>query len=97
LPRLRGGNSPTTQIHYCTAKQIKLYLHHRYGYAQATQPKEDNMMNREEFEALCRVVAWLEDEENQAIYQGSFRRENNDTQLLGDYIKGLCSTGSEPK
>ena len=55
------------------------------------------MMNREEFEALCQVVAWLEDEENQAIYQGSFRRENNDTQLLGDYIKGLCSTGSEPK
>ena len=54
------------------------------------------MMNREEFEALCRVVAWLQDEENQAIYQGSFRRENNDTQLLGDYIKGLLSTGSEP-
>jgi hypothetical protein len=51
------------------------------------------MMNREEFEALCRVVAWLQDEENQAIYQGSFRRENNDTQLLSDYIKGLLSTG----
>jgi hypothetical protein len=55
------------------------------------------MMTKEEFEALCRVVAWLEDEENQAIYQGSFRRENNDTQLLGDYLAGLLSTGSEPK
>ena len=54
------------------------------------------MMTKEEFEALCRVVAWLEDEENQAIYQGSFRRENNDTQLLGDYLAGLLSTGSEP-
>jgi hypothetical protein len=55
------------------------------------------MMTKEEFEALSRVVAWLEDEENQAIYQGSFRRENNDTQLLGDYLAGLLSTGSEPK
>jgi hypothetical protein len=54
------------------------------------------MMTKEEFEALCRVVAWLEDEENQAIYQGSFRRENNDTQLLGDYLAGLLSTGSVP-
>ena len=55
------------------------------------------MMNREEFEALCRVVAWLQDEDNQAIYQGSFRRENKDTQILDDYLAGLLSTGSEPK
>jgi hypothetical protein len=55
------------------------------------------MMNREEFEALCRVVAWLDDEENQALYQGAFRRENHDTQLLHDYLIGLLSTGSEPK
>jgi hypothetical protein len=54
------------------------------------------MMNREEFEALCRVVAWLDDEENQATYQGSFRRENHDTQILNDYVRGLLSTGSEP-
>lgn len=55
------------------------------------------MMSKEEFEALCRVVGWLQDEDNQAIYQGSFRKENNDTQLLSDYIAGLLSTGSEPK
>jgi hypothetical protein len=55
------------------------------------------MMNKEEFEALCRVVAWLQDEENQAIFQGSFRRENNDTQILDAYLAGLLSTGSEPK
>ena len=55
------------------------------------------MMTRAEFEALCRVVAWLQDEENQDIYQGSFRKENHDTQILDDYLRGLLSTGSEPK
>ena len=54
------------------------------------------MMTKAEFEALCRVVAWLQDEENQAIYQGSFRRENNDTQVLHDYLCGALSTGSVP-
>jgi hypothetical protein len=54
------------------------------------------MMTKAEFEALCRVVAWLQDEENQAIYQGSFRRENNDTQVLHDYLCGVLSTGSVP-
>ena len=54
-------------------------------------------MTREEFEALCRVVAWLQDEENQAIYQGSFRRENNDTQVLDDYLAGLLLEGRAPK
>ena len=54
------------------------------------------MMTKAEFEALCRVVAWLQDEENQAIYQGSFRRENNDTQVLNDYLCGALSTGSAP-
>ena len=54
------------------------------------------MMTKEEFEALCRVVAWLQDEENQAIYQGSFRRENNDTLVLDNYLRGLLSTGIAP-
>jgi hypothetical protein len=49
LPRLRGRDCPTTQVHYCTAKQIKLYLHHRYGYAQATKPKEDNMITTNQY------------------------------------------------
>jgi hypothetical protein len=55
------------------------------------------MMSKEEFQALCRVVTWLQDEDNQAIYQNAFRQENNDTQILDDYIGGLLSMGCEPK
>jgi hypothetical protein len=54
------------------------------------------MMNKEEIQALSRVVCWLFQEENRAMYEGSFRKENNDIQILDDYLCGLISTGSLP-
>jgi hypothetical protein len=51
------------------------------------------MMTKEEFESFCRIIAWLEDDENRAIYEGSFRKENKDIQIAGDYLNGLISTG----
>jgi hypothetical protein len=80
-----------------THQQINPDIHTQSGNPLPTQPQEDNiMMTKEEFEALCRVVAWLQDEENQAIYQGSFRKPNNDTQVLDDYLCGQLSTGNMP-
>jgi len=51
------------------------------------------MMTKKEFEAFCRILDWLEIEENRATYDGSFRKENNDIQIAGDYLNGLISTG----
>jgi hypothetical protein len=52
------------------------------------------MMTKKEFEAFCRILDWLEIDENRAIYEGSFRKENNDIKVAGDYLNGLISTGS---
>jgi hypothetical protein len=55
------------------------------------------MMNKEEADALMRVTAYLLDEDRLAEYKGSFRHENNDVEMLNDYLLGLDSTGSYPK
>jgi len=52
------------------------------------------MMTKEEFEAFCRILDWLEIDENRTIYEGSFRKENTDIKVAGDYLNGLISTGS---
>ena len=54
------------------------------------------MMNKEEVDALSRVICWLYQEENRALYEGSFRKENNDIQILDDWLAGLISTGCLP-
>jgi hypothetical protein len=55
------------------------------------------MMTKEEADALMRVTAYLLDEDKLAEYKGEFRHENNDVELLNDYLLGLDSTGSYPK
>ena len=55
------------------------------------------MMTKEEADALMRVTAYLLDEDRLAEYKGSFRHENNDVEILNDYLLGLDSTGSYPK
>ena len=52
------------------------------------------MMTKKEFEAFCRILDWLEIDENRATYEGSFRHENSDIQIANDYLNGLYSTGS---
>ena len=54
-------------------------------------------MTKEEADALMRVTAYLLDEDKLAEYKGEFRHENNDVELLNDYLLGLDSTGSYPK
>jgi hypothetical protein len=55
------------------------------------------MMTKEEADALMRVTAYLLDEDKLAEYKGEFRHENNDVEMLNDYLLGLDSTGSYPK
>jgi hypothetical protein len=55
------------------------------------------MMTKEEADALTRVTAYLLDEDRLAEYKGEFRHENNDVEMLNDYLLGLDSTGSYPK
>ena len=55
------------------------------------------MMTKEEADALTRVTAYLLDEDKLAEYKGEFRHENNDVEMLNDYLLGLDSTGSYPK
>ena len=55
------------------------------------------MMTKEEADALTRITAYLLDEDKLAEYKAEFRHENNDVEMLNDYLLGLDSTGSYPK
>jgi hypothetical protein len=55
------------------------------------------MMNKEELDALGRVVSYLMDDEKLAEYKGFFRHPNDDVEMLNDYLWGVYSTGSVPK